>query len=106
MADEDVFVLQVDGPLLVKPYILTAAFFLAPYIIIIPLINISAYFKIQMAGGLFPSIPLYRDFYERRFVVSKCSFAYLFMIAISILCVLLPFVLTFTTGSKFWKYSF
>ena len=52
---------------------------------------------INRKGGL----TLYKEYYERKFITgSICSWAFIFHILVMLTLIILPFVLTFSSGSN------
>ena len=45
-------------------------------------------------------ITIHTDFYYRRFVAKTCTFGYLFSVCITLLVIFMPFITTYSTGSK------
>ena len=53
-------------------------------------------------SGLSPSVTLHTEHYERKYLSSSvCSWAFVFHVFVLFTLIVLPFVLTFSTGGKF-----
>ena len=48
----------------------------------------------------FPLIEIHSDFYQRRFLTKRCTTGYCFSIVVLVLMFALPFVTTYSSGSK------
>ena len=53
-----------------------------------------------MARKVRQHITIHTDFYYRQFVAKTCTFGYFFSLAITLLVIAMPFVTTYSTGSK------
>ena len=53
-----------------------------------------------MARKLLSSVTIHRDYYYRDFVAKTFTFGYCFSLAITVLVFVMPFITTYSTGSK------
>ncbi len=52
-------------------------------------------------GGRPWKVTLFHEFYERKYVANGCSWGNLFVLFTLAVTIVLPFLLTFSTGSKY-----